>query len=278
MDLREGMWKPVPVDLHGSTNACVNSGWRPYLDVHHQDKGCAIIVKSPADFSTDDCGINIFSSKQEVCAVLDLEKTFMVQFCCGDGDCTAAGANGGGGRATFDGESGMSSGYGLFLQGPNGTVLQPAYMGLPQITTRHEHAHTPTRSRIEKRSCDKKSWVADDGKDEYTRTADGPQIVLSNVKGPTTQTITKERTQSWTSTLSADIGFEDVLHIGLSFEESFTESITDGKSRTFEVLAGQSGDVGFTAYLHCSTGMFHLLGMLQEYGQSNTRLTRTRKM
>ena len=222
------------------------------MDVHPQDKDCAVIVKSPADASTDDCGIAIFSSYQPVCAVLNLEKTFAVQFCCGISDCKAAGAPNGR-RGSLDQEASSRGLYSLFLLSPNGTVIEPMHVGPPPAAKRPKLLDA--RATIEKRSCEKKSWVADEGKDMYTRTADGPQIVMTGVRGESTMIITNERSQSWTSTLGANIGFEDVLSIGLSFEESFTETITESKSRSFTVLAGQSGDIGFTAYLHCSTGM-----------------------
>ena len=252
---------PSPLELsQNQANIVMGRGYRPYIDVNAPDNGCAVIIKSPADTSTANCGFVIGTFKNPVCAVLNLEKTFMVQFCCGQGDCDAAGANSR--RATLDNTLDSSGLFSLFLRDPNGTMIQPLSVGSYPSIAELEHLESrenPAPGRLLKRSCDKKSWVADAGKEDYTKPSDSTQVVMSGVRGESDQTITKSRTQEWTSTLGGSVGFEDLVSIGLSFEESFSESITDSKERSFHVDEGQQGDIGFTAYLRCSTGKHRLL-------------------
>jgi hypothetical protein len=212
----------------------------------------------------------IASFANPVCAVVNLEKTFMVQFCCGSGDCSAAGASKLRRSARFGGPYGWgerldtaaagSGMYSIVLRDANGTEIKPAQVGpppggpsthrspLPQIAT------LPTvvsaRSLQPRSSCSENSWTADEGYSEYTRPADNTQIVKTSVAGPADQQISVTRSQSFTT--SMNLGFADILSLGVSFE--MTESYGDSESSTFHVPDGQSGDVGFTAYLVCTRG------------------------
>lgn len=101
-----------------------------------------------------------------------------------------------------------------------------------------------------KRSCDKGSWKADPGKEEYPRPADGPQIFFNMVAGPAERQISKARSQSWTA--SMNIGFADVLSLGVAFE--MTETAEDTDTFTYKVPEGQTGDIAFTPFLLCTIG------------------------
>ncbi|CAM1509817.1 Fc.00g001520.m01.CDS01 [Cosmosporella sp. VM-42] len=172
-------------------------GLKTYLDVAQPDPGCTVIVKSPADTTVAGCGYEIGSFSQGGCAQLNLEKSFMVEFCCGRGDCKAAGAK----RSVKFGRDGIAGGGagGVYLKDENGTIITPSQVGPLQ---------TPGRQ-----SCKKNSWVPDAGKEDYTRPADNTQIVLSGVSGPGSITITHTRSQSWTTTIGADFGFADILFL-----------------------------------------------------------------
>jgi hypothetical protein len=155
------------------------------------------------------------------------------------------------------------------VRSANGTIIEPAEIGLPpELSGRgiesekteasgkktRKAAFNPLQGRS--RACEDNTWVADAGKEDYTKPAQNTQLVYGSVvSGPTDITITQERSQSWTSTLGASLGFEDVISLGMSFEESYSETVTNGQSKQFHVPAGQTGTVGFTAYLECSTGL-----------------------
>jgi hypothetical protein len=202
------------------------------------------------------CGKPIGAFHHATCAALAIKKTFMVQFCCGSGDCTAAGASPAGKIRGID-RRGASLGQGVYILDGNGTIIPPIQIGKPpELSQKREPS--PSTPSLTKRGCTQNSWKADPGKDSYTRPADNTQLVSDNNAeggtGGSTIQITHTREQSWSTTFGATMGIEDVLSLGLSFEQSFSESVSDSKSYTFNVPAGQSGFVGFTATMRCSTG------------------------
>ena len=54
---------------------------------------CQIIVMSPvtSDTSGDNCGDVVVAAKNAGCYPSIIQSTFMIQYCCGSGDCSAAG-------------------------------------------------------------------------------------------------------------------------------------------------------------------------------------------
>ncbi|KAI7326877.1 hypothetical protein KC326_g163 [Hortaea werneckii] len=153
-----------------------------------QDPNCQVIVKSPADTSLQGCGYMVANFAQPACATLDLDTTFMVQFCCGTGDCSAAGA-GMKRSAKFGRDSASSGGGGLYLKDVNGTVIQPVKVGEVESTAggTGEAKRSPAPESVFARSnCEEGSWVADPNRDDYTRPADNTQVVLTGVAGPQT--------------------------------------------------------------------------------------------
>lgn len=147
----------------------------------------------------------------------------------------------------------------MHLKDINGTVIKPVKVGKVESTaidpTVKRSTNDASAKGFARANCEDNSWIADSGREDYTRPADSSQVVVSGVAGPQTVTISKTRTATYTSTLDASIGFEDLIGIGLSFEQSFSESLQDTQSREFNVPEGQTGDVAFTPYLRCSTGM-----------------------
>ena len=57
---------------------------------------CQIIIMSPVgqDVAGTNCGNVVLASKSAGCYYTHLDSTFMVQYCCGSGDCAAAGVGG----------------------------------------------------------------------------------------------------------------------------------------------------------------------------------------
>lgn len=137
-------------------------GYTVYFDVQKHTPGCATIVKSPASTDLVGCGAAIAVFKQEACAVLKLETSFMIQSCCGT-DCDSAGGKmirgigqmGAARSISLDGRGGILLNY------PNGTTIEPIEKGPPSNLvdkkTKRE-AIEPAVQRLEKRSCTKNSW------------------------------------------------------------------------------------------------------------------------
>ncbi|KAL9092157.1 MAG: hypothetical protein Q9165_004590 [Trypethelium subeluteriae] len=137
---------------------------------------------------------------------------------------------------------------------PNGSIIQPIQVGeMPsKPSKRVSDLHQRSNDLFKRDSCSK--WTADSGMQEYTRPSDNVTIVASGVSGGTggsSVQITHERSQSWTTSISAGLSF-DVFSANMEF--SMTQEVSTSKAYTFNVPAGQSGNVGWTATLTCSTG------------------------
>lgn len=187
----------------------------------------------------------------------------MVQFCCGNGDCSAAGIpnlppvkRSISSSVKFDRrvlEEFASSGGGarsLRFQ-VNGTEIEPIYIGKPQVTKAQT---TPTKALFPRDGACKGDWVADEGKADYTRPADNAQIVSDTYTGPTDVQITKTRTEEYSTTFEANLGFADILSLGVSFSSTFTESESTSEAATYHVDENQTGYVVWNSFLRCSTG------------------------
>ncbi|KAI0112521.1 hypothetical protein GGR51DRAFT_557103 [Nemania sp. FL0031] len=243
-----------------------------YIDVPQQDKSapCYLIFKSPASTTMPGCGEIQKHFQDATCGTVKLDDTFMVQFCCGSGDCAAAGIpnqTGATERSTLLQSAkfgrGISSGDISFVSASggsgggvqslriaiNGTEIEPIYVGPPQVTTNNASLAVSRRGGV----CDG-DWVPDAGFEDYTRPADGPQIVSNLAKGPVTVTVTDTRTQEWSQTVEASLGFADILSLGVSFSMTFTESLSNSQAIEYQVDEGVSGYVSWTSFLRCSQG------------------------
>lgn len=119
--------------------AASTGGLEVFFDIEQPDPGCAMIIRSPAGTSEPGCGQNVITAHNAACAFATLSNTFMLQWCCGDGDCAAAGASrrdlgelgiGNGGTIRVDRRAGVS-GTGAVSLSRNGTMLQPIEEGFP---------------------------------------------------------------------------------------------------------------------------------------------------
>ena len=215
-------------------------------------------------------GVVKYAFHRESCGKLDLAKTFMVQFCCGFCDCSAAGIPNMPGCSAKFGALGGGGSSGPLRLSRNGTLITPAYEGpadsvdeTAATSSTDTTTGQPGPARLAARE-DKKGVCAGDWTpgpephdDSYIRPADGPTIVASEVDGGPEGSeiqITRSRTQSWSTTMEMSLGIADVLSLGLSFSSTFQESITDSKAYSFTVPKGEKGYVIFTAYLRCSVG------------------------
>jgi len=119
---------------------------------------------------------------------------------------------------------------------------------------------TERSTNLQPRKDDGCVYTAEAGKEQYTRPADNTQTVrAATVNGGTgggTAEISTSRTQEWSTSMSAGVNILEIVSASVSFEMS--ESVTDSTAYTFSVPAGQTGQVGFTANLRCTSGMFSL--------------------
>ncbi|KAK4501093.1 hypothetical protein PRZ48_006899 [Zasmidium cellare] len=255
----EGTGYPECV-IYNSENVFGNQGFsgsegggtEAYLDIPDPGEGCYIIVKSPADTTMEGCGVPIGVYGHATCSALDLKSNFMVQFCCGSGDCTAAGATK---RSAKFRTSDLTTAGGIIslkLGGPNGTDIEPVQTGLPPELRVESESGKRDSLITRDAACTAGSWVPDSGMVEYTEPASNTEIVSQDVTGGSSVQITTTRSESFSQTLMAGLSFADIVMIGVSF--TLEESESESKAYTFNVPDGESGDVGWTAYLMCSTG------------------------
>lgn len=223
-----------------------DSGYSVFFDIAQPDPTCATIIKSPADTSVQGCGTTIGAFQNAACASLSVKDTFMVQFCCGTGDCTAAGVANAKRDGTYQIRAASAGLFGAVLKFANGSVIAPAQQG-------ELSANSAQKKAFRRADC---VYTADSGMEEYTRPADDTQIVTNSAVNGGTQgnsvEISTARTQEWSTSISAGVDIFEIVSTSVSFE--FSESITDTTTYTFNVPAGQTGQVGFTANLRCTTG------------------------
>lgn len=223
-----------------------SGGYTAYFNIAQPGQGCATIIKSPANTDLPGCGVTVGGFKNAICAAIDLKETFMVQFCCGSGDCTAAGV---GARSIrgIDYRS-LNIGRGATLQFANGTEIEPLQIGFPP------EVEEPAKAIKKRASCS--SYSANG--DIYTIPAPNTQIVGENLNGGTggaTFAVTATREQSSSTTIETGANVLDIISASLSV--TFEQSISDSKAYTFNIPAGQSGQLGFTSTLQCTDGMLH---------------------
>ncbi|KAF1967455.1 hypothetical protein BU23DRAFT_592632 [Bimuria novae-zelandiae CBS 107.79] len=214
-----------------------SGGYSVFFDVQPHEPGCATIIKTPASTDLVGCGFAIGSFQQPTCAKLALKASFMVQTCCGE-DCDKAGGKmirglgpvGSKRSISLDGRGG------LLLKDANGNIIEPAVIGPPVDQSVHVgEKPAASRSILEKRSCTENSWQ---GGEVLTRPADEVQIMSDSVNGGTegaSVTVTTERSQSYTSSMS--LGISDIISLGVSTE--FTESYSTSEAKMGQCDGGE---------------------------------------
>ncbi|KAI4593020.1 hypothetical protein KJ359_010274 [Pestalotiopsis sp. 9143b] len=259
-----------------------SGGYSVWLDVAEPERNCQTIIKSPARTVELGCGTPIAAYSHEACGHLELDTTFMVQSCCDD-ECDDAGLSTRSAKFPPDylrARGSGGGGSGLYLHRRDGTRIEPIEVGLPPEYAGSQSSRparravsadnlescndTPPQVTSKKRALfgrDKCTGYEDSWEqtDEYTRPADDSTMVKSGVNGGTAGNqigVSTSRSQTWTSSVSMDFGFADVISMGLSFSEDESCQLTDTEQYTFSVPAGQVGNVYWTATLHCYTGTY----------------------
>ncbi|KAL8864304.1 MAG: hypothetical protein Q9174_007399, partial [Haloplaca sp. 1 TL-2023] len=113
----------------GEFEAAEGGGTSVFMDIFEPDKGCAVVVRSPASTDEVGCGYIVGSFRNAVCTSIALKETFIVQHCCGSAECEDAGAG-----------AKMIRGLDYKRDVPtndqqvkkkDGTIVQPAQVGEP---------------------------------------------------------------------------------------------------------------------------------------------------
>ncbi|KAK8062317.1 hypothetical protein PG997_014414 [Apiospora hydei] len=196
--------------------------YRVYGDFKEPCGGASgnFMIRSPASISAVGCGNLVYSTQKAQCSgSITLEDTFMVQFCCGAGDCDAAHVPAGKRGDDLMLSGGGSSGGGVYLQFPNGTMIEPLAVGTPPPPTSFATRRAAAAAAIEARACE-----------GY-----------------------KEGSASTSTTFEASVG--DALGIiSVSVGFTFENSTSDAQSIAIAVPAGQSGYIGWTPIYRCTKG------------------------
>lgn len=214
------------------------------------DGGCQVIVQTPVVATEGQCGGNVLVAQGATCAPIRVDNTFMVQFCCGIGDCGAAGAPPGrrspnpagllGGRSS---SSGM-----MFMHDRNGNVIEPKPIGDTLIESNRQETK---RSSAIKPAVEKRCEEFTASSEPYTKPG-GHQIVSDTVTCPPTQGCNAQMGESVTESFSVEgsVSVGDPLGIvSASVSVGWEESVTREFSSTFEFGAGERGYVVFVPVL-----------------------------
>jgi len=138
----------------------------------------------------DECGKTLLSVGGAACQRVALSSTFMLQFCCGPGDCEAAATK----RSDIFSRS--ASGGALYLKNTTtGEAIRPYEQGPPLVgATKHT-----------KRDCGE--FVVTEG--PYTSIGQSQRVSEDTGCGPVEEceaTVTKTATQSRTLSVSLSVG------------------------------------------------------------------------
>ncbi|CZT18129.1 uncharacterized protein RCC_03969 [Ramularia collo-cygni] len=247
-------------------NAAENGGLEVFFNIAQPDPTCAVVIRSPAGSEYIGCGQNILTTYNALCTKLILRQRVMLQFCCGTGDCDAAGGGVSSISLTpedFANTSSIASGGSgamLFINS-QGEIIQPDSESDPrEQALRKRLVQSPAP---EKRQEAKHGGALLANRDLFKRdctftqvgdpfTAPGNTVVIDGpVTGPAMIDRSVEQTVGWSSTFEVGIAF-DIFSAGASFTTS--ESITESASITLEVQDSVTGFWVWTPILTCANG------------------------
>ncbi|KAI1263633.1 hypothetical protein F5Y18DRAFT_393599 [Xylariaceae sp. FL1019] len=278
-------------DIPGSESG----GFSPFFNIAQPDPTCKILVRSPATTDDLNCGQLQGIFEHSTCETIPLKTSFMVQFCCGKDDCDDALGNLPS-SAKFSSdylERRGGSGGGLYLHYQNGTRIEPMMEGPPRrrspvatskLSTPAYNLSSPaqvkraqptgnqcpnafslskrdagTDGQVVTRNCkpDKNSWEPEG--EDYTKTGDNTTVVASEItasSGESGITFDTSISQTWTTSESVDLGFADVLSIGVSFSYDYDCTVSHSTTWHWSLLEGQKGILAFTPYFDCQKGTY----------------------
>lgn len=167
----------------------------------------------------------------------------MIQFCCGSGDCEAAGVPWARSTDELDSRGSGGNWQTAELKFANGTVIEPIARG------------PPPKLQNERRCSGYKDKSYNANGEPYLTTKD-TMIVSASVpaeESDRTITITYDQTVSRSTSFSLSLGDPwGIVSVSVGFE--FSDSVSNGFQTEMTVYAGESGRVGFTPVYRCTKG------------------------
>ncbi|KAK5941666.1 hypothetical protein PMZ80_005616 [Knufia obscura] len=260
----------------GLFNHTENGQLTVFFDFPQPDEGCKYIIRTGVIAGDSTCGAPSIVVEAAQCVRATLESAFFGQFCCGTGDCGAAGL-----PTAMAGSS--SGGFNLILSA-NGTTLEPQVHDpvtkerrdlsadelslvkrhtMKDVVKRYaspepvpEAAPAPVPAVLTKRKCGNGDFTIT--KPRYER-AGQTKAVSRRVKCANTSicraVMSEEVTQTWEVNTHIDVS--DILDIitwsvGFSYSKSMSRSFQG----IFDLGEGEGGYVAFTPILSCVQGYF----------------------
>jgi len=227
-----------------------------FIDVPAQDPGCSTLIRTPVTPNGENCGGNVIVAQGETCAPIAIDNTFIVSFCCGTGDCTAAGAPG-----KRDVLSSSAAGGGpLLLHDKDGNVIEPHTAALLQSRAPAENnlkSRNPgaaAAKKLRKRDCD--GFTVMNG--PYTKGGNNYPISDVVVCGPTEGCqATLGRTVTESTSFSVEVSVGDPFGIvSVSAGVEFSKEVSQSFEGTWDFGPGERGYVVFIPYITCVEGHF----------------------
>ncbi|KAK7921666.1 hypothetical protein PG985_009688 [Apiospora marii] len=209
------------------------------------------MIRSPASLDIEGCGNLIFSTTKAQCsAQMGLQDTFMIQFCCGSGDCDKAHVPIGTRGIDFM-QAGGGGSHGVYLQYENGTIIEPLAIGSPPSSS--AAASRPRRLHRRCKGYKDGSYVADG--DIYYKTF---ETVVASANVPAeeeerTFTFQHTRTASKTTTFETSVG-DPWGVISISTGVQWQDATSKSEQISIVIPAGQSGYIGWTPFFRCTKG------------------------
>jgi hypothetical protein len=233
--------------------------------VPEQDFNCRTLIRTPVRPNDINCGGNVFVAEGATCSPIVIDNTFIASFCCGQDNCTAAGAPWKRDTSKPRG-SNMAAGSGdlLTLYDSKGNMIEPhiaaRIQGKLELETEAQVQPKPRTesmpaaavsqrepNRLTKRDCDGF---------EVTKgpfTSGGQQYIIPEVVtcGPTagcSAQISKEVTEE--TSFSVEVSVSDPLGIvsaSVGFE--FSKSVSQSFTGTWDFGPGERGYVTSIPYL-----------------------------
>lgn len=266
-------------DLGSSFSAKSGNGYDVWWDSGAPNANCKIVVRTPAATDLPACGYFLTSWSKAGCFYTTLQQTFMLQYCCGQGDCDAASpassiadahAQALVGRTTIvslpkidfaDGEAQSGT---QDIEGVGSVAWKRSdYAYSKRVADPEPEIEKPdiiVESEIEERDIERRSCSFHKTSD---RTSDGGRQVrasptqVCNASGgcsiAASATVTEGRSVSAGFSLSDSTWKTIGATVGYTFMES--ESFTSTTTYTQE--SGTTGYVTYIPTLYCWEGTFH---------------------
>ncbi|PIA92334.1 hypothetical protein CB0940_09143 [Cercospora beticola] len=227
----------------------------------HPNPDCKFIVRSPAGQQDPNCGEPLIVTRGGRCFKPSraIDPTFMVQFCCGSGDCAVSGV-----------KRGLNTVSSVVLRDGSGNVVVPLGVGsesgdmmdvfmedlglnsssVVESTSTSGMRVFKIGQNLAKRDCDSFTPSGD----TYTKADSVSSKIGARICGDgTMQEVTNEMSVSRSTTFGASVG-DPFGIVSASTEFTTEESASQSYTYVFTPPEGQCGNVAFTATLNCLGG------------------------